>query len=425
MTLRYMALAALMLLAGATHSLAQTNARDRLENLRSELDSLSAVLKQYQASERDLGSRIKALDQQIAKRKSLIRELQSQRRSEQRAIARYNDRIERSSDKLGSVRSELADTREEVRTLETQVAQRAVYLYKRGHRQALGFLVAAEDPGDYVRRRLYVQRIHDRDRRNLEALRSARRRQESSEQELERTLADLRTAREKRRAAIERMDRLMAETRSERSALEADKSSLDRTLAGLRDDKEAVKKLIADREAAARQVEQWIASLESRRQAGSVQEITVGPRSMDAVVRDIPTFRSFASARGRLPWPVKGQVIRRFGLEKNRITGTVTDNPGIDIRAREGDEVLAVQGGVCTRITYLRGFGTTVLVQHEEGYYTVYAHLGDVWVSEGETVEAGRVIGTVGSSGGASTPRLHFQVWHQRSKENPMTWLAS
>lgn len=76
-------------------------------------------------------------------------------------------------------------------------------------------------------------------------------------------------------------------------------------------------------------------------------------------------------------------------------------------------------------ITYLRGFGTTLIIDHGDGYYTVYAHLGDVWIRPTEEVEAGRVIGSVGSSGGTAEPVLHFQVWHKRTKENPARWLKS
>lgn len=401
----------------------QDNPRDRLDRLRAELDSLSSVLDSYAASERDLTGRINALDQQIVTRRRLIRELGSQRQREQAAVKTFDRRISNGQSNLAGVRVRLNRTSEEVRHLEDLIRERAIFLYKHGSRQSLRFLLAAENPGDFVRRRLYVERITDRDRKNLEALRDAQQRHSRNERDLEETIADLRQAREQKAQSVKRIEGLVAETRQERSRLEQDRGHLDNLMADVKRDKQSVQALIDDRKSALKQVEDWIASLERERARGGVQEIKVSRRSGDIVIRPVESFASFSSARGKLPWPLKGPIVSRFGLERNKITGTLTENPGIDIRAREGTEVLSVQGGVCTRITYLRGFGTTVLIDHGDGYYTVYAHLGDVWISEGERLEAGRVIGTVGTGVGDSET-LHFQVWHKRQKEDPLKWLG-
>ena len=402
---------------------AQDNPRDRLDRLRSELDSLGTVLDSYKASERDLSGRINALDQQIVTRRRLIRELENQRQRENTAVRTFDRRITEGEHNLGGVRKRLAKTSREVNDLEALIARRAVYLYKHGTSQSLRFLLAAENPGDFVRRRLYVERITNRDKRNLEALRSARTRHTRNERDLENTLTELREAREQKAQSVKRIEGLVAESRNERQKLEHDRSNLDKLMADVKRDKEMVLGLIEDRKNALKQVEDWIASLERERSRGTVQEIKVSRRPGDIVIRPVESFNSFDLARGKLPWPLKGPIVSKFGLERNKITGTLTENPGIDIRTREGEEVLSVQGGVCTRITYLRGFGTTVLIDHGDGYYTVYAHLGDVWISEGERVEAGRVIGTVGSAV-SENPTLHFQVWHKRQKQDPLKWLG-
>jgi len=404
--------------------LAQENPRDRLDRLRVELDSLSQVLSGFSASEKDLGGKINALDQQIVTRKRLIRELERQRQRENSALQTFDKRINSGGQQLAVVQDRLRSTSGEVAALEDEIARRTIFIYKRGSRESLRFLLAAETPGEFVRRRLYVERITDRDRKNLSALRNVRERHAKNQQELEAVLADLRSARESKAQAVRRIENLVAEGRAERTKLEKDRGRLDGLLVDLRRDKEAVLGLIEDRKSALRQVEEWIASLERERSRGGVQEIKVSRRPGEIVIRPVEQFDHFSRSRGKLPWPVYGPVVNRFGLERNKITGTLTENPGIDIRTREGEEVLSVQAGICTRITYLRGFGTTVLVEHGDGYYTVYAHLGDVWISEGERVEAGRVIGTVGG-GVAGDPSLHFQVWHKRQKEDPMQWLKS
>ncbi|MFH0883236.1 MAG: peptidoglycan DD-metalloendopeptidase family protein [bacterium] len=415
----------LTLLATFAAARALDNPRDRLDRLRGELDSLSTVLRHYTRSEQDLGSRISATDQQIATRQQLIRELEQQRIKEQRAVVHFDTRIGEANARLNVVRERLGTTRKEVKELEDLVAARAVYLYVNGSRRTLRFLAAAENPGDLIRRRIYVQKLADRDAKNLRELRDARNRQMAGEHELEQTLSDLQTSRKRKQESVNRVDRLVRETQNERARVQQNRRDLQTLLASAQRSRKAVEELISDREEALKQVEDWIASLESRRTTSGVQEISVGPRQGDVVIRDVRSFASFSKAKGKLPWPIRGRVISQFGLHKNTVTGTLTENPGVDIRANAGEEVIAVQSGICKRITFLRGFGTTILVEHGDGYYTVYAHMGEVWIGEGETVEAGRVLGTVAATNSTGDTSLHFQVWHKRVKQNPLEWLSS
>ncbi len=400
------------------------NPRDRLDRLRGELDSLATVLRHYTRSEQDLGARISATDQQISTRQQLIRELGQQRRKEQRAVVHFDTRIGEANDKLQGVRERLVTSRAEVKELEDLVAARAVYLYVQGSRRTLRFLSAAENPGDLIRRKIYVEKLAERDAKNLGELRDARNRQIAVEDELKQTLNDLQVSRRRKQESLDRVDRLVRETRQERTRIQQNRRDLQGLLASAQRSRKAVEELIHDRETALKQVEDWISSLESRRLSDDVQEISVGPRQGEAVIKNVRSFATFSKAKGKLPWPVHGRIISLFGLHKNKVTGTLTENPGVDIRATAGEEVIAVQGGTCKRITFLRGFGTTILIEHGDGYYTVYAHMGEVWIGEGETVEAGRVLGTVAATNSTGDTSLHFQVWHKRVKQNPLEWLS-
>jgi len=161
------------LLASAGMARALDNPRDRLDRLRGELDSLATVLRHYTRSEQDLGARISATDQQISTRQQLIRELGQQRRKEQRAVVHFDTRIGEANDKLQGVRERLVTSRAEVKELEDLVAARAVYLYVQGSRRTLRFLSAAENPGDLIRRKIYVEKLAERDAKNLGELRDA------------------------------------------------------------------------------------------------------------------------------------------------------------------------------------------------------------------------------------------------------------
>lgn len=122
--------------------------------------------------------------------------------------------------------------------------------------------------------------------------------------------------------------------------------------------------------------------------------------------------------RDRFLWPVKGKVISNFGMRNG------TRHGGIDIKASEGSPVKAADSG---EVAYLdsdmRGYGKIVILKHVDGFFTVYAHNKENLVKMGEKVEKGAHIATVGSTGNATTPHLHFEVRYGKTVRNPLFFL--
>ena len=114
----------------------------------------------------------------------------------------------------------------------------------------------------------------------------------------------------------------------------------------------------------------------------------------------------------------------RFGPQHNLELNTITDNPGIDIKTSPGADVAASLGGLVTTITYLRGYGTTIIIDHGKELYTVYTHVDGVLVGEGEYVDQNQLIASVNSNNSLEGIRLHFEVWANRIKQNPEEWLV-
>jgi murein hydrolase activator len=133
--------------------------------------------------------------------------------------------------------------------------------------------------------------------------------------------------------------------------------------------------------------------------------------------------KNFARNKGKYPWPVKGKIIHAYGRQRNAKLNTVVNNTGIDIQAKTGTEVRTVYTGIVGMITYLSGYGNTVIIDHGEGYYTVYSHLDEIYVEKDLLVETGSVIGLVGDSGSLEGSMLHFAVFADQQAENPETWL--
>ncbi|MDA3872299.1 MAG: peptidoglycan DD-metalloendopeptidase family protein [Candidatus Marinimicrobia bacterium] len=133
--------------------------------------------------------------------------------------------------------------------------------------------------------------------------------------------------------------------------------------------------------------------------------------------------RKKSYTKGQIPWPVYGRVISKFGREVHPELNTVTENPGIDIQARKGTDVKSVMDGMVTSVTWLRGYGNTVIIFHENGFFTVYSHIDGIRIKENDYVKSGQTIAEVSDSGSIKGDLLHFEIWNAKQNLNPETWL--
>jgi septal ring factor EnvC (AmiA/AmiB activator) len=129
----------------------------------------------------------------------------------------------------------------------------------------------------------------------------------------------------------------------------------------------------------------------------------------------------FAALRGRLALPVRGHITARFGDEKG--LGDLRWR-GIVIEAPEGREVTAVARGRVAYAGWLRGFGLLLILDHGDGYMTLYGHNQALLHDVGDWVEAGQAIASVGSTGDASRPGVYFEIRHHGEPADPMRWVG-
>jgi murein DD-endopeptidase MepM/ murein hydrolase activator NlpD len=115
--------------------------------------------------------------------------------------------------------------------------------------------------------------------------------------------------------------------------------------------------------------------------------------------------------------------VASFGRETHPRFGTETVRTGIDIEAPEGTPIRAVAPGSVAYRGWLKGYGNLLVLDHGDGYYTLYAHASQILVDEGDQVKGGELIGRVGETGSVEGPRLHFEVRSQSRAEDPQLWL--
>lgn len=362
---------------------------NELKKLRQDIEKLNSQIKKKSASERSTVKTIQDLDRQI----DMIRKLQRGLRKERQLKQEQVDLLQASIDANGA----------KIAVMKKRYARRAVKAYKLGHQREVEYLLAADDINQAIRRSLYFSAVHDAEARLLNELESLIHLNRQDRTQLESRMAEL--------------DRNLAEEARNARQLANKQDQKERQLKKIKQDQTALRQQVTAKQAAAKAVEKLITDLEAEHQARLRELANRKGVSLEQA------SRAFAQNKGKLGWPVDGQVVSRFGTQKNQRLGTITDNPGIEIAAPRGRPVHAVMEGIVVAITWIPSYGNTLILDHGGGYYTVYAHLEDIQVSTDSYVLRNQMVAKVGETGSLEGPRLHFEVWRGETKENPLLWL--
>lgn len=228
-----------------------------------------------------------------------------------------------------------------------------------------------------------------------------------------------------RRQTLDRLARQIGSQRQSIATLERDEkrlSSLIDELARVLAEQQRRDELARAR---AREREQRAAARDSAPARAPVRP-DPGNKSVTPADIDPPADGRFAQLRGKLVLPVQGEVTARFGAARRTEAGVNAPTwKGIFIRAREGSEVHAVADGRVVFADWLRGFGNLLIVDHGEGFLSVYGNNESLLASAGARVAAGAVIAAVGNTGGQAESGLYFELRFQGRPFDPLRWAAA
>lgn len=387
----------------------------------------------------------------------------------ERAVSATRRRLRDLNAQLAAVEQELAGIERERDAVGLSVAARQEELaqWLRRHYIHRGSevapILAARDPNQVARDLHYVERLG---RARLELIASlqadlAQQARLAADAEARRTsLTRIRTTQQAESAKLERM---LAERTRVVAGLKAELVRQRDEIDGLREDEEQLGKVLAalarqkaEREAARkaaeerRRAEEAARRAEIARRAAEAERIAREQRAAEAppsakveepsrasesraesarepVVGAVtripdasPTGLSFAQMQGRMRFPVRGELIGRFGAP--RAEGG-TRWRGVFIRAESGAEVVAVAGGEVVFADWLRGYGNLIIVDHGGDYMTIYGHNDALLADVGENVTAGRALASVGASGSVQESGLYFEIRHRGQPVDPLKWV--
>ena len=371
-------------------------AQDSLEAAkRKELEEITRAAKE----KRQQASQLKVTEN---KKLSQLRRTEKELNGTRRRLRALESRRHNLDQQLDATRTNLERSALALQDKRDRLARRLRNVYKSGAARDLEFLLSTRSFADLLARWDYLVMVAEQDRILYEGVRSQKEQVEADQARLESNLTAITRNTQRANQENRRLGRLADDRK--------------RTVESIQNQREAFEAAAAELERTARSIQRLLAELERKRQAEA-------DRARQQGRQPEPYTGDFAKAQGQLDWPVRGDIVGHFGPEKSK-WGTVVPNNGVDIAAPIGTPVRAVAKG---RVDYVsedfESYGQMVILNHGDGYYTLYAHLSDISVSVGQEVPAGATIGASGDTGSLKGPVLHFEVRKGGASMNPESWL--
>ncbi len=405
--IRHSAIVYLFLAVYSTPGLAQSSQADKdiakkqqeLEKLRDEIQAYEQKLRESEKREKTTLERLDDLEKQS----NLIRRL----------IRRLREQEKNITDDISRAKSSITDLEKQLDFLRTHYAKYVRSVYKNGRVYDLELLFSSNSINQLSIRIAYLKRFSEQRAKDLQSIVEKKTSLEQQNEQLE--------------AALNTERALLAEKTKEERTLTKKATQRKSVLSRIRSDKQLYQKELTRKTQAMEEIEKLIADLTERERIRKEKEAAAArERKRSGATSPAPTAEPtgvFEQKRGRLRWPVSGGTIAsRFGRQVNPTLKTITQNPGIDISVSTGSNVIAVADGEVAVISFIPGYGNVLILNHYNGYRTVYTHLSDIVVIASETVKEGQVIAKSGDSLSGSI--LHFEIWKDRDKQDPEWWLV-
>jgi septal ring factor EnvC (AmiA/AmiB activator) len=272
------------------------------------------------------------------------------------------------------------------------------------------YILASENLGQAARRFGYLRGFSREMSAQAEKLRQTQAELEVEKERLAALKADAQSLRKQRQADVENLRSEESESATLVARLEKDRKKYQKDLAKKNREVEALNREIAA-----------IIRRATSKSSSGKKSAAKGGKSTSTTV-DEALSNNFASNKGRLPWPAEGMVVDSYGQHYHPVYKNVKlpFNNGVTLAVARGTQAKAVFDGTVAQVVVIPGYNQCVLVQHGS-YFTFYCKLKSVAVKAGDKVKTGTVLGTVDTISGED--QLHFQLWKERTPQNPETWL--
>jgi murein hydrolase activator len=398
--------------------------------------------RELQGEQQELKQQLGRLKRQLMATEASRTEAADALAASEAAISRTNRRLRELADERAQVERQIEALQQRSRAVTASQSRQQVQLaetlrqhYRLTLRDPLQAFLAGENPADLARDTEYYgylsraasERIGELQQRRteLDELQSESRQKSDelakiTDDETENKAA-LVAEQARRKQAMDRLSKQIAAQRQSIDKLERD----EKRLAALIDRLSTVLAEQARRDAE-REAARKARDSAPRRSDAPRPAPTPPPAKTPPAIAEPPAGSQFAQLRGRLPMPVAGEVTGRFGApRKVEGAGTAPTWKGIFIRAAAGAGVRAVAAGQVVFADWLRGFGNLMVIDHGDGFLSVYGNNESLLRNVGDRVAVGDVVAAVGNTGGSEQTGLYFELRFQGRPFDPLQWVAA
>lgn len=382
------------LLVGSAWS-APDSRQEELEDLRARIQALQKEVEQASETRSEAADALKKSERRISDVNRGLRQLEQR----QRELSQNLKQLERDTK---TTRTDIADQ-------QARLAELLRQRYIHGDNDAIKLMLNGQNPGESAR--------------NLEYYGYIGRARSQLIREYQASLARMQELEASVRQKQSSLDQVKRDRVEQKKTLETEKAErqdvLYRLSTQIRRQRSEINTLVQDEKRLARLIER-LARLAATRKAAKPGVAPKPGEKVERVADASLAGLDFARLKGKLALPVAGEILHRFGQGR---PGGGPAWKGLFIRARQGQEVRAVGTGKVAFADWLRGFGNLLIVDHGDGFLSLYSNNESLYKQPGDPVRAGDVVATVGATGGQDEPGLYFELRRQGKPFDPMEWV--
>ena len=362
---------------------------ESIESLKKEMEDLRKKIEKMSTREESTAKKIIVLEKEIALTDRLISELAKEEEITRDLILETKNNLQYQGDELDELRE--------------RYRKRVIYAYTRGRPSNLEKMFSTVSWRQSVYRKEYLKIISSVEKNIRKKINSL--------------LIIIGQDKLNLEAGLRKNISLNKEKSKQKKNLKHRKSTRKKELASLSKNKGELSEYLKEKDRGHKELEKLRASiLEDKARFEREERIR---RQQEAL-----KSKQFSQLKGQLPWPINGKIVTKFGRQYNPKLKTTTEYPGVDIQGKANMPVKTILNGIVVTITYLRGYGTTVIIDHGGGFYTVYSQLKSLKTHVNSEVRSGDVIAHLAESNSENSTALHFEIWGDGEKLDPEKWLA-
>jgi len=382
----------------------------------------------FAQSKKDLERKKKKLQKEIRLTNKLLKEtkknkdlsvdellkLKSKINSRSNLIATMNSEMRLINKEISTSKTGISDLETELEHLKSEYAKIIYYAFKhRSSYDKMMFVFASKDVNQAYKRLKYIQQYSEY--RKDQAL------------EIINTQALLKLKIEGLKQTNEEKTVLVSLEEQEKQNLAVEKAEQENIVQKLQGKEQELKDKLKKKEAAKRKLQKAIQRIieeEIRKAREAAKKSGNTSKGFPMTPEALKLSNSFASNKGKLPWPVKqGVITAQFGKHPHPVlAGIVINNNGIDISTTKGATARSVFNGVVSSVAIIPGEGKVVMIRHGE-YLTVYSYMSEVFVSKGDKISIKQDLGVLVNETGKAKTQVHIEIWKGMTKLNPKYWI--